>query len=287
MKAFKKIISITLIVALIGVFYGCNGDDTANKTTQDPTADADTAAINTADDLWGKKIGVQLGTTGDIFASDYEDAENASEAGNKPVSIIERYNKGADAVLALAQGKLDCVIIDNEPAKAFIEANKGLKILEEEFAVEQYAIAMKKGSQLKDKINSALAELKADGTIDKIVKNYIGDETKGKTPYTSLEGIERTNGTLTMGTEAQFPPYEFIENQKFVGIDVDLAQAIADKLKMTLKIEDMQFNGIIDAINSGKVDVGIAAMTVTEDRLLTVDFSDSYTTSTQVMIVKK
>ena len=277
MKAIKKIISITLIIALIGVFYGCKGDDSADKTTENPTGNANAATIKSADDLWGKKIGVQLGTTGDIFASDYEDAEKASKAGDKPVAVIERYNKGADAVLALAQGKLDCVIIDNEPAKAFVAAKKGLKILEEEFSVEEYAIAMKR----------ALAELKADGTIDKIINNYIGDETKGKTPYTSPEGIERPNGTLTIGTEAQFPPYEFIKNQKFVGIDIDLAQAIADKLGMTLKIEDMQFNGIIDAINSGKVDVGVAAMTVTEERLLTVDFSDSYTISTQVMIVKE
>ncbi|MGI6744592.1 MAG: Arginine-binding extracellular protein ArtP precursor [Firmicutes bacterium ADurb.Bin300] len=287
MKAIKKIISITLIIALIGVFYGCKGDDSADKTTENPTGNANAATIKSADDLWGKKIGVQLGTTGDIFASDYEDAEKASKAGDKPVAVIERYNKGADAVLALAQGKLDCVIIDNEPAKAFVAAKKGLKILEEEFSVEEYAIAMKKGSELKSKINTALAELKADGTIDKIINNYIGDETKGKTPYTSPEGIERPNGTLTIGTEAQFPPYEFIKNQKFVGIDIDLAQAIADKLGMTLKIEDMQFNGIIDAINSGKVDVGVAAMTVTEERLLTVDFSDSYTISTQVMIVKE
>ena len=175
MKAIKKIISITLIIALIGVFYGCKGDDSADKTTENPTGNANAATIKSADDLWGKKIGVQLGTTGDIFASDYEDAEKASKAGDKPVAVIERYNKGADAVLALTQGKLDCVIIDNEPAKAFVAAKKGLKILEEEFSVEEYAIAMKQGSELKSKINTALAELKADGTIHKIINNYIGD----------------------------------------------------------------------------------------------------------------
>lgn len=277
MKTLAKIISIALVISLIGIFVGCG-----NKT------DKTEAAIKSADDLWGKKIGVQLGTTGDVFASDYEDAAEAEKAGGKKVAVIDRYNKGADAVLALVQGKIDCVIIDNEPAKAFIAVNKGLKILEEEFAVEDYAIAMKKGSDLKAKINAALADLKADGTVDKIIKNYIGDDTKGKTPYSSPEGLARPNGVLKMGTEAQFPPYEYYaENQKIVGIDVDLAQAIADKLGMTLEIEDMQFNGILDSIKTGKVDVGIAGMTVTEDRLLEVDFSDTYTTATQVIIVKE
>lgn len=90
--------------------------------------------IATVDDLEGAKIGVQLGTTGDIYASDYE------EKG----STVERFNKGADAVLALTQGKIDCVIIDSEPAKAFVAANKGLKILDEPFAEEEYAICVAK-----------------------------------------------------------------------------------------------------------------------------------------------
>ena len=292
MKKFVKIIAIALVLSLIGVFAGC-GDKTGGNSTKGTNTGTNTSttapagAITTADDLWGKKIGVQLGTTGDIFASDYEDADKAKEAGNKTVSVIERYNKGADAVLALTQNKIDCVIIDYEPAKAFVAANKGLKILEEEFAIEEYAISMKKGSPLKAKIDEALAELKTDGTIDKIIKNYIGDDTKGKTPYKSPKNLERPNGTLKMATNAQFPPYEYIEDQKIVGIDADLAQAIADKLGMELKIEDMQFDGIIDSITSGKADIGVAGMTITEVRLKTVDFSTPYTTSTQVIIVKE
>lgn len=287
MKTLAKIVSVVLVVSLIGVFAGCGGNE-GNDLSDSETGKANAAAIKSADDLWGKKIGVQLGTTGDVFASDYEDADEAKKAGDKEVAVIERYNKGADAVLALSQGKIDCVIIDNEPAKALIAATNGLNILEEEFAVEDYAIAMKKGSELKAKINAALADLKADGTVDKIIKNYIGDDTKGKTPYVSPEGLERPNGILKMGTEAQFPPYEYYaENQEIVGLDVDLARAVADKLGMTLEIVDMQFNGILDSIKTGKVDVGIAGMTVTEDRLLEVDFSDTYTTATQVIIVKK
>ena len=79
----------------------------------------------------------------------------------------------------------------------------------------------------------------------------------------------------------------FNKDQKIVGIDADMAQAVADKLGMELKIEDMEFDSIINAVTSGKADMGVAGMTVTEDRLQSVDFSDSYTTATQVIIVRK
>ena len=150
-----------------------------------------------------------------------------------------------------------------------------------------YAICISKDkTELKEKINAALAELKAEGTLDNIIKNYIGDDTKGKYPYVSPEGVDRSNGTLIMATNAAFEPYEFYENNKIVGIDADLAQAIADKLGMELVINDMDFDAIIAAVQSGKADIGVAGMTITEDRLESVDFTDSYTTAKQVIVVR-
>lgn len=93
-------------------------------------------------------------------------------------------------------------------------------------------------------------------------------------------------GVLTMGTNAEFPPYEFREGDKIVGIDAEIAQAIAEQMGMTLQIEDMSFDAIIPAVTSGKIDFGAAGMTVTEKRKESVDFSDTYATSTQVIIVK-
>ena len=84
-----------------------------------------------------------------------------------------------------------------------------------------------------------------------------------------------------------FEPYEFYKDQKIVGIDAEMAQAVADKLGMELKIEDMEFDSIINAVTSGKADMGVAGMTITEDRLQSVDFSDPYTTATQVIVVRK
>ena len=125
--------------------------------------------ITSVDDLFAEgashKIGVQQGTTGDLYASwDIEDAGLGS---------VERFKTGTDAVLALTSGKVDCVIIDNEPAKNYVAANEGLVILDTEYAVEDYAIALAKDSELTEKINAALEELIADGTVQAIIDKYI------------------------------------------------------------------------------------------------------------------
>ena len=114
------------------------------------------------------KIGVQQGTTGDLYSTwDLEDAGLAT---------IERFKTGTDAVLALTAGKVDCVVIDNEPAKNFVAANEGLKILDTEYITEEYAIALAKGSELTATIDAALAELIADGSLQAIVDKYITAE---------------------------------------------------------------------------------------------------------------
>ncbi len=123
--------------------------------------------ITHVDDLYAErasyKVGVQLGTTGDIYATDDFGSDN-----------VTTYSNGNEAVLALAGGSVDCVIIDNEPAKALVAANSGLKILETSYANEDYAICVKKGnSELLDKINAAVMELTEDGTIAAIVAKYI------------------------------------------------------------------------------------------------------------------
>ena len=124
------------------------------------------SAIATIDDLAEKMIGVQSGTTGDIYCTDDFGQEH-----------VKQYNNGALAVAALMNGQVDCVVIDNEPAKSFVKANEGLKILETEYAVEDYAAAISKdNTELKDKFNKALAELKADGTVAKIIAKYIPAE---------------------------------------------------------------------------------------------------------------
>ena len=140
--------------------------DTYAKASQKIIVTED-SEIASPDDLKGVIVGVQLGTTGDIYVSDLE-ADGTT---------VERYSKGFEAVQALSQGKIDAVVIDGEPAKTFVAETEGLKILEESFTDEEYAIAVKKGNtELLEKINGALKTPKDNGTLDEIVAKYIKAE---------------------------------------------------------------------------------------------------------------
>ncbi len=125
------------------------------------------SSIKTSDDLFADgatyKAGVQLATTGDIYATEDLGADR-----------VTQFQTGADAVAALKAGKVDCVIIDNEPAKSYVKANGGLKILDTEYVTEEYAICFAKdNTELLEKVNASLEKLIADGTVQKIVDKYI------------------------------------------------------------------------------------------------------------------
>jgi polar amino acid transport system substrate-binding protein len=262
----KKLLSFMILAAAV-MMVGCGSKATETKQ------------IKSVDDLEGAKIGVQLGTVGDLYASDME--------GDKAGTTVDRYNKIADAVQALKQGKVDCVIVDEQPAIASTANEPTLTILDEPFTMEEYAICIAKdNTELLDEVNSALAELKEEGIVEQITANYIGDDTKGTCPYVTPEGTTYDNGTLVVATNAAFPPYEYYENGEVVGIDMELIQAIGDKLGRKVEIEDIEFDSIINAVSSHKADVGIAGMTMTEERLKSINFSDSYVTTKQAIIVK-
>lgn len=157
-----------------------------------------------------------------------------------------------------------------------------LTILDTEYADEDYAVCVaKENTELLDKINAALKEIKDDGTADKIVDKYISGTAHDLVFQADAEGKPE----LHMATNAQFPPYEYYEGDKIVGIDAEMAAAIADKLGMKLVIDDMDFDAIITAVQTGKADMGMAGMTVTEDRLKNINFSDTYAKGVQVVIV--
>lgn len=123
-------------------------------------------AVQSLDDIAGKMIGVQTTTTGDIYAS--------KEYGE---DFVTKFDNGAAAVQALLAGKVDCVIIDNEPAKSYVAANEGLKILETSYTVEDYAICFAKdNTELQSKVNAALEELIADGSVQAVIDKYIPAE---------------------------------------------------------------------------------------------------------------
>ncbi len=121
--------------------------------------------IKTPDDLKGLRVGVQLGTTGDMYAADIEGA------------TVERYNKGFEAVQALLQDKVDAVMIDSQPAKVFVEQNEGITLVDEAFTYEEYAIAVSKDNEeLLNEINEAINKMKESGELQAIIDKYIAAE---------------------------------------------------------------------------------------------------------------
>lgn len=279
MKKWSRNILFLLLAAVITAgIAGCAQNERDGKAALETEAAELPGKVTSKDDLPGSRIGVQLGTTGDIYVTSYTKDGSGT--------VVERYNKGADAVQALKQGKIDCVVIDEQPALKFVEQNQGLMLLSEEFTIEDYAFVLsKKNEELLVAVNTALAELEKDGTLSNITKNYIGTEAEvGKYPYEKKD-VDRTGGTLVVATNAEFPPYEFYKNGGITGIDMDIMQAVCDKLGMELKIEDMAFDSIISAVSSGKADIGASGFTVTEERKKNVNFTDTYATSKQMIIV--
>lgn len=265
-KTAKPLALAAAVIMSVCVFSACSG---GVKNT-----------VHSIDDLAGKHIGVQMDTVGDDCASGIEGAS------------VERYTKGADAIQALKQGAVDAVIIDNDPANVFVSHNSDIRILDEAFANEEFAIAIRKGNtELLNDINGALAELKAEGILDNIKDNWIGDSATGK-PYVFPDGTFPDGGIepsqkLVMATNAEFPPYEMMVGEDIGGFDVDMMRAVCAKLGMELEIKNIEFDTIIAAVEAGSVDVGVAGMTITEERKGKVDFSDPYTTSKQVVVVRK
>lgn len=232
--------------------------------------------VNSIEDLKGKNIGVQLKTTGDIYSSDIENA------------TVRRFNKSRDAVEALREGVIDAVMLDDAPANVFVEEFGDIRILEEPYAEEEYGIAVNKNNkELLDKINAALATLKSDGTIEQIESAWL----KNGETVSAYEGQNKdsyANGNLIMVTNAEFPPYESkMEDGEIVGIDIDIMKAVCDVLDMKLQVEHTAFDALISSVERETADVAVAAMTITEERLEQVDFSDTYMEAKQVIIVRK
>ncbi len=231
--------------------------------------------VHSIEELKGKRIGVQLKTTGDVYASDIEGAD------------VQRFNKGRDAVLALREGEVDAVMLDDAPANVFVEEFGDIKLLDEAYADEEYGIAVnKENTELLEKIEAALDIIKEDGTIEQITNGWL-KEGVTTTAYEGQNKEEYGNGILVMATNAEFPPYESkTENGEIIGIDVDIMKAVCDQLDLKLQVEDTAFDSIIASVERGMADVGVAAMTITEERLEQVNFSKPYVKAKQVIIVR-
>lgn len=258
----KKIVTLMMALVLcLTMFAGCNNAKT----------------ISTAADLAGARIAVQEGTTGDSYVTD--SVENAQ---------VSRFKRAVDAAMDLKNGKVDAVVIDDQVAKDLVSEVEGLKILDEALTSEEYAIAIgKEDKELKATIDEVIKESTENGLIETIHKAYID---KDEAALNELAKLEAPKGEekIIMGTNAEFAPFEYQDdNGEIVGYDIEIAKEIARKLGCELVIENMNFDSLIAALNSGKIDMIVAGMTATDERRKEVEFSDNYYNAAQVIIVKE
>ena len=230
--------------------------------------------INAIEDLVGKKVGVQAGTTGELYVS--EEMQGVS---------VKSFKTGVEAALDLKNGACDAVVLDELVAKEIVKRNKDLKIVNAPFATEEYAIAVRKGdAELLNSINKTIEKMKADGSYDALTAAFMSADGKITLPA-DIESAG--SGVVKMGTNAAFPPFEYIEGVKVVGFDVTMAQYIARDLGKKLEVVDMNFDGLIAALQAGSIDFIAAGMTATDERRKNVDFSQAYYSTSQVIIVRK
>jgi polar amino acid transport system substrate-binding protein len=232
--------------------------------------------INGKADLEGKKIGVQAGTTGEWFVEE-----------NIPGAQIASFKSGIDAALDLKNGAIDCVVLDELPAQEIVKRNPSLKIIRDPFFSEnkeEYAIAVKKGnSELLAKIDDTINTMKKNGDYEKLVNAFMPADGNIQIPAS-----EATSGDkVILGTNAAFPPFEYVEGKNIVGFDITMGEKIAKNAGMKLEVMDMAFDSLIPALQAGTIDFIAAGMSVTEERKKNVDFSVPYFASEQVIIVRK
>jgi polar amino acid transport system substrate-binding protein len=258
----KKSIIICAALAAVLAFTGCSKSK---------------VEINSLADLAGKKIGVQAGTTGEAWVQD-----------NVEGAQIASFKSGMDAALDLKNRAIDAVVLDELPAKAIVERNSDLKIIHDsEFTnnKEAYAIAVKKGnSELLASINKTISDMKKNGEYEALVDAFMPADGNIKIP--AAEGSSASK-VVKLGTNAAFPPFEYVEGKNIVGFDITMGQKIAANTDSTLEVVDMAFDSLIPALQAGTIDFIAAGMSVTEERKKNVDFSDAYFASEQVIIVRK
>ena len=241
---------------------------------------AEEAKLKTIDQLKTEKLAAQRGTVGQFIAEDL--------LGDKKGELLTTFEKYVDAIASLRQGKVRAVVMDEMPAKRFLNEVDGLAIMDESLSEENYAIGFKKGNaELIASVNKALAEMKADGTLDAIFAKYLaGDYTAIKPEDIDLN-VGAKGGKLYVGTEAGFAPYELKVGTGYIGIDVEMCATIAKKLGRELVILNMNFDALPTAVSTGKVDMICAGITVTDERKENMDFSDNYVVGAkQVAVVR-
>ena len=257
------LIAAAIIAALVIPAY--NGDDAAAGGRHE---------YMSLDEVADKNIGVMLGGV-------YEHIVNK----NMPNANISFFDNASDMALAVTSGKIDGFACSQVQAEKIVKSDPGLKILTGSPGIIDVAFAFPKtdsGAKLRDEFNGYLAEITADGTLDKFKDKWLTVDEDDDIEDRTLSG---SNGTLKMATTGTTEPYTFIKNDKNVGLDIELAYGFCRKYGYKLEISTMDFSAMIPALASSTYDFAGANITVTPERAESVYFSDRYTQNKVAIVV--
>jgi len=236
----------------------------------------DDGEINGLADVDGKRIAVLSGSAGDLAARKHF-----------PKASFQALATSADAAIAVKTDKSDAFVYDKSVLINLADKNPELIILNEPVDHLEVAAAIKKDNQaLLAQINDALNELKQQGVLDRLRSKWVDSKYTATPPLPVIENT-RTQGVLKMGTSATIEPFSFLANGNFTGLDIELSQLLGQRLGKKIEIIDMNFEALIPALQSGKIDFALSNFNVTDERKKLILFSLPYIRNDISALVRK
>lgn len=277
----KKMLAFLLSAMMVLSLAACGSTPAPGSASSGSSAEevSGPASWTSADDLKGARIAVQEGTTGNDVANAIEDAQ------------VSTFKAATACAMELLNDRVDCVIIDTNPAQALVAANPDELMLLPFPASEDsetYAIATPKsegGEALAAEFNAAMKTLKENGTFDALVSKYISKEEN-----VTLPDLVPTDhkGPLVMGTNCEFEPFEYLTSDGTpTGFDVDFVKYLCAEMGYDVSVENMDFDALIPAMGSGRIDFIAAGLSRNPEREENANFTDGYYEAVQSIVVKK
>jgi len=197
---------------------------------------------------------------------------------------MKKLYKVLAVILAVAVVAVSFAACSGKGEDANVNSAQKVKVIDVNLSDEVYALGVnKEDAELLASANEFIAKIKADGTFDKICNNYFGS---GEPVGVTSAAEDASKDQLVVATNAEFEPFEFKKGEQFYGIDMEVVKAFADSLGKELVIKDMNFDAVVTAVQQGKADLAAAGLTVNESRAVQVNFTDSYYSASQQLIVK-
>lgn len=264
MKKKKTIIALLLLAMIPLLLCGCSSKPESAQT-----------GYHSVEEMAGKKIGVVTGTLFDQYAEKY--IENVT---------VEYYNATPDLPQALNSGKIDGYLVDEPIMRSLIAENPTQRPLDT-LEPDNYGFVFpktEKGAALRDQFNEYLAAIRADGTLQELDALWFGSDEAAK--VVDLDSLSGENGTLKYAISSSQPPFSYIKDGKLVGYEIDIAAHFCRECGYALEIHDSTFTGVIASISGGKSDFGSSSISITEERMETMYFSEPYYMGGIVIVVR-